>query len=193
MIVIGIAGPAGAGKDTVADHIVERTGAFVKVSFATRLKKMLKVGLDLTDQQLHGDLKETLDPRYGKTPRHIMQTLGTEWGRHTIADDIWPTALFAALDREYFDAGPERKFDNIVIADVRFANEAAAIRERGGFIVHLEGRSIGLGSTHASEAGVGFKSGDEVIYNSENLEALAIKCKPVLDRIYQELESCDSI
>ena len=179
MIVVGIAGPAGSGKDTVADYIVERTGTFMKASFATRLKEMLTVGLGLTEEQLHGDLKEVVDERYGKTPRYIMQTLGAEWGRHLIADNIWPTALFSELDN--------RLVDNVVIADVRFANEAEMIRERGGFIVHLEGRSLGLGSTHASEAGVGFKSGDEVIYNSENLEALAIKCKPVLDRIYQEL------
>jgi hypothetical protein len=34
-------------------------------------------------------LKETPLPVIGKSPREIMQTLGTEWGRRLVNPDLW--------------------------------------------------------------------------------------------------------
>lgn len=67
---------------------------------------------------------------------------------------------------------------HVVIADdVRFANEAAAIRDRWGFVAHLQG--ILSTSSHASERGVEFRSGDFKIglnyeYNFDILRACII-------------------
>ena len=99
--LIGITGPAQCGKDTVADYLIERLG-YAKASFADPLKKMLEAGLGLNAAQLYGPDKEAIAPRYGCSPRHIMQTLGTEWGRERVHPDIWVRAMVAQMDDEGF-------------------------------------------------------------------------------------------
>ena len=181
MLVIGIAGPKYSGKDTVANWIVDCGGLLRKASFATPIKKMLSVGLGLTHEQLYGDQKEIVDPRYGRTPRDIMQTLGTEWGRRMVCDDVWLKALFVVLQREGSGGA--------VVADVRFNNEADLIREKGGWIIHIEGRDLKTeGSDHASEAGVKWRLGDMMLDNSGTKADLVYTCQPIIERIYEETE-----
>ena len=184
-LVIGIAGPAGAGKDTVANFIVDSMG-FVKASFATPIKEMMSV-LGLTYEQLHGDQKEVVDPRYGKTPRHMMQTLGTEWGRQMIRGDIWARALFVEIQRCSERFTHDTTTINYVVADVRFNNEARLLREKGGWIIHVEGRDAGVGSDHASEAGVEWHENDMVIDNSGELHELVNACQPIIERLHEEI------
>lgn len=157
--VIGIAGPAGVGKDTAADYLVGQLPQYRKVAFADPLKEMLRTGLSLDAAQLYGNDKETIDHRYECSPRHIMQTLGTEWGRQLIHPDIWVRALAARI-------GAER----VVISDVRFQNEADFVRERG-ILIHLTGRG-GIGQCHQSELGLDAMPGDITIANDGDLKKL---------------------
>lgn len=159
-MLIGIAGPAGSGKDTVANYICAYYTGFVKLSFATPIKYMLEKGLGFTEAQLHGRDKEKIDPRFGKSARYIMQTLGTEWGRDLIHPDIWVICLEAFLRK------------NTVIADVRFENEAKFIREKKGLLIHLERSHKGIGKSHASEKALTLKPGELTIFNEGSLEEL---------------------
>ncbi len=162
--IIGIAGPAGSGKDTVANYIMRKAAELsvyydIEIeSFAGPIKAMLMVGLHLTPAQLYGDAKEIIDERYGKSPREMMQTLGTEWGRVCVGSDVWLEALDSSLDgaRPY------------VIPDVRFANEAEYVRDNG-VLIHITGRNQGIGKEHASESGVNFEEGDINIVNDSDL------------------------
>lgn len=52
-MIIGIAGRAGSGKDTVADLLV-RDHRFVKIAFADPLKRICKKVFDFTDEQFWG-------------------------------------------------------------------------------------------------------------------------------------------
>ena len=61
------------------------------------------------------------------TPRKLLQLLGTEAGRHIIHPNIWVNALFA-------DYEPD---SNWIITDVRFPNEAKAIKEKGGIMIRV--------------------------------------------------------
>lgn len=153
MRLIGIAGQARAGKDTLASHILCNLGGdWSRSSFADPLKEMLTaIGVDCSD-----DAKAVVDDSYGVTPRHMMQTLGTEWGRHMIDGDIWVKA-FARLN-----AGK-----CVIVPDVRFENEAALVREHG-VLIHLVGRG-GIEGNHVSETPIAFKPGDIVIDNSRDL------------------------
>lgn len=160
MQVIGIAGPAGVGKDTAADYLVGQLPGYRKVAFADPLKDMLRTGLSLTEAQLYGSDKEAVDERYGCSPRHIMQTLGTEWGRQHIHPDVWVKAMAARIG----------KADNVVICDVRFQNEADFVRERG-VLIHLTGRG-GIGAAHQSELGLEAMPGDITIANDGDLKQL---------------------
>ena len=153
MRLIGIAGPARAGKDTLASYLLDNlSDDWSRSSFADPIKKMLEViGVDCSD-----DAKAVIDDSYGATPRHMMQTLGTEWGRHMIDGDIWVKA-FARLN-----AGK-----CVIVPDVRFENEAELVREHG-VLIHLTGRG-GIEGNHVSENAIEFKPGDIVIDNSRDL------------------------
>ncbi len=156
MHLIGIAGPARAGKDTLASYMLDNLGSdWSRSSFADPIKSMLKaIGVDCSD-----DKKAVVSDDYGVTPRHMMQTLGTEWGRNLIDGDIWVKA-FARLN-----AGK-----CVIVPDVRFENEADLVREHG-VLIHLVGRG-GIEGNHVSENAIAFKPGDIVIDNSRDLDWL---------------------
>lgn len=153
MRLIGIAGPARAGKDTLASYLLDNlSDDWSRSSFADPLKEMLRaIGVDCSD-----DKKAVVSDDYGVTPRHMMQTLGTEWGRHMIDGDIWVKA-FARMN-----AGK-----CVIVPDVRFENEAALVREHG-VLIHLVGRG-GIEGNHVSENPIAFMPGDIVIDNSRDL------------------------
>lgn len=156
-MIIGISGPAGSGKSTAAQHLVERHG-FTLVKFAAPLKAML-YAIGLTHDEIEGSLKqEPCDILCGQTPRHAMQTLGTEWGRDCIGESFW-TDLW---ERE------AARYERVVCDDCRFDNELEVIHQRGGIVVGLTGRG-GIAGNHASETGVRC---DEMIDNSGSQEKL---------------------
>lgn len=160
MKIVGITGPAGVGKDTVADFLVARYG-YTKVSMAGPLKAGL--GAMGFPEPLNRDDKEKLIPGFSFTWREAAQRLGTEFGR-ALDPDIWVKVMAQRLRR----AG-----DRIVISDIRFENEAATIRANGGVVLHLRGRAADLGANanHASEAGIEvFTSCDGMIDNRGDFE-----------------------
>lgn len=125
-MLIGLSGLAGVGKDTAADILV-RDHSFTKVSLADPLKSICKEVFDFSYESLWGSSAERNVPdlRYGLSPRHALQTLGT-WGRDC-HPDIW---IEMALRRV-------RLLSKAVIPDVRFRNEILAIRKSGGKLVRL--------------------------------------------------------
>lgn len=127
-MIIGLTGKAGVGKSAVAKVLVKDYG-YICAPFAEPLKDML-AAIGLTHDELYGDKKEVVNPNYGVTPRHMMQTLGTEWGRGLIGRDIWVEAWRRSLYRKYQN-------NNIVVDDIRFPNEVAAVRALGGKVVNL--------------------------------------------------------
>ena len=103
-----------------------------------------------------------------------MQTLGTEWGRELINPELW---LILAKQR-LLNFGP-----GMVIADVRFENEAEWVRSQGGRVIHIERPSAVAVEVHASEAGIKFKGeeGDFKIINGGSLEDLQQTIREVFD------------
>lgn len=158
MRLIGIAGPARAGKDTLANYILKNlddSQGWNRASFADSLKAMLKV----IDVDCSDEAKDKKDGYFDVTPRRMMQTLGTEWARDLIDKDFW-VKVFARINSGKF----------LVVPDVRFENEAKLVRSHG-VLIHLTGRG-GINSGHKSENPVGFEAGDIVIDNSRDLEWL---------------------
>lgn len=142
-LVIAFAGVAGSGKTTAAMHLLNTHG-YVRTRFADPLKAMLRA-IGLGSEELDGWLKEKpMALLGGKTPRHAMQTLGTEWGRECIGKTFWEN-LWIERASECLDMG-----GRVVVDDVRFANEAEAVRRLGGMVVGITGRG-GIAGSHSSE------------------------------------------
>jgi hypothetical protein len=147
MDVIGLCGRAGSGKTSVAKYLEEEHGA-KRFSFASPLKKMAQDLWGFTDEQVYGeaDVKETIDPRWGISPRQAMQNLG-QTARDHLGEKVWIDALFARVD----------SFGGFsVIEDLRYCNEARVLYRRGGYLwrLHCEDSiSIDKG-VHPSEAEV---------------------------------------
>lgn len=149
---IGFCGSAGAGKSTAAEHLMLRW-QFQRVRFAGPLKAMM-LALGLDPAQVDGDRKEEPSALLcGRTPRQAMQWLGTEWGRNLIGEGFWIAAWHAATQAGHLQHPWHGHVPLIVADDVRFANEAKAIRDRGGLVVRIErpGAGSASGGDHASE------------------------------------------
>ena len=153
MRLIGIAGQAQSGKNTLASHLLSNlSDDWTQSAFADPIKNMLTaIGVDCSDEA-----KAVIDEAFDVTPRYMMQTLGTDWGRHMIGGEIWVKA-FARLNAGMC----------VVVPDVRFENEADLVREHG-VLIHLTGRG-GIEGGHISENPIEFKAGDIVLDNSREL------------------------
>ena len=143
---IGFVGRKGHGKNTLATLMQKGVNSRVRpveeLAFADTLKAMLKV-LGVTEAQLYGttEQKEAIDPRYGVSPRRMMQTLGNEWGRQRIHEDIWVRALIGQYhglqENEPRRAAYGHSPISIFVTDVRMPNEAKALRNEGFFLVRI--------------------------------------------------------
>jgi hypothetical protein len=138
---IAFTGLALAGKTTCANHLRSRYGYGI-LTFAAPLKRMLA-----TLVQIH-DKDATPYILCGRTVREAMQTLGTEWGRQLIGDDIWLRAAREEVERIQLSGAR-----GIACDDVRFDNEARLVRELGGRVVWL-GRPGLKAMEHVSERGI---------------------------------------
>lgn len=168
MKLIGLHGGANAGKDTVADWLCARH-AYSRLALAGPIKDGLISMLGLSRFDLEDPIaKDAILTRYGKSPRQLMQTLGTEWGRDLVHEDIWILRAEERL-RQY------RKFaSSIVVTDIRRENEAQWVRRQGGAIWHiLRPLPRNVTGLHPTEAGIAIVLGlDSVIQNVDGLEQL---------------------
>jgi hypothetical protein len=140
-MIIGFVGLIGTGKDTAADYLINSHG-FVRDSFASALKDAVSVVFGWDRQLLEGRTaesrawREQVDPWWSQrlqmpelTPRWVLQHWGTNLCREAFHNDIWIAALENRL---------RSNKNNIVITDVRFPNEIAAIRNIGGRIYWIQ-------------------------------------------------------
>ena len=163
--LIGIAAKARSGKDTVATYLWERH-AFTRIAFADPMKMAAQAMFGLTSEVTwQDDMKETVIPYWGMSPRQIFQLLGTECVKPHFGNDIW-------IKRFMLTYSVVAETDDVIIPDVRFTAEADFIRAKGGRIIHLIRGDAPAVNAHVSEAGVPFVEGDIVLFNNGTLEDL---------------------
>lgn len=157
MKIIGITGLAGSGKDTIADHLILKHG-FVRYGFSDPLKAMLDViGVDCRTRET----KEVPDSLLGVSPRRMMQTLGTEWGR-SLHPDFWLLLADVAV----------RGRSAVVVPDVRFVNEAKWIKKNGGQIWRVLRPNLAAVESHSSESGLPDVLVDHTFLNISSIDHL---------------------
>jgi hypothetical protein len=178
-MIIGLGYKARSGKDLVADYLVREFG-FNKTAFAETLKEACGAIFYLNKTQLYGSKKEVVDDFWKQTPRYILQRVGTECMRQGYDPDIW----INSLKRRIMAAKKDTRW---VVADVRFPNEANAIKEWGGTVIRIDrpqaGASGGI-SQHASEVSLeGFDAWDYVLENNGSVDDLFEKINKIMQDI----------
>jgi len=170
-VIIGMSGYARVGKDSFADVLVRDHG-FVKLSFAdpmrealTRLDPILRVGEGLTMHLSQCLSTMTWDELKAESPdiRPLMQRLGTEMGRNMFGKNFWVDLAMKEAE----------KHEHVVFADVRFANEAQAIKDRYGYIWRIHREGYGPANTHVSEVEMDGWFPDVRLSNVGSLEDLS--------------------
>lgn len=139
-MLIGISGFEGSGKNTVAD-ILTKKYQFKQESFAGKLKDILSVLFGWDRAMLEGLTAESRKQRFevdtwwadrleipDLTPKVMLKTIGTDVFRNCFHNEIW----VSSLERQLIAST-----GNIVVTDVRFANEAEAIRRLGGKLLRV--------------------------------------------------------
>lgn len=185
--VIGLCGPEGAGKSTVARLLAEHHGAEI-LPFAEPLKRMI-LALGVDPKHVFGTPAEKLEPLElfgGKSARVVLQRLGTEWGRQQIDDEFWVRAWLQRVKKAH--AGV------VVADDLRFANEAAAVQSLGGCIVCIV-RSLNDFQRKPKHASEDFASvpASWVLINSGSLEDLRAQVNSWLSRTAEKYPSGSSL
>ena len=206
-MIIGVAGKARVGKDTLARFIKEEfeethNRKFYDAAFAFELKNMCKFQFGLNDDQLWGDKKEIPDKRYMRVkgtgigvvgwdglpqedrfwvPREIMQELGAFYRK--IDYDFWVKGL-----RKFLQHAKLQGHKDFIITDVRYINEAKFIKSKKGFLIRIErdveNRDQIHGATHESETSLdNYKDFDMYIDNNGDLADLKISSYNIVSGI----------
>lgn len=163
MIVVGLSGKMGAGKDTAADYLVAKHG-FQKLAFAGDLKLMLAQLDPIIDDQgtrLSHVTREFSKGQYAEMEAHLkrhfpeyrrlLQVLGTECIRNRDSG-FWADRVVDTLRTM-----PDNS--KVVITDCRFRNEAEAVMYSGHWRgevwdIYRPSLPTGPASAHSSEQGL---------------------------------------
>lgn len=171
--LVGLIGYARTGKDSAAATLVDELG-YRRISFADPLRDAAYAlnpvvasggGFHLGDRL--ADVVDTIGWERAKDEypevRRILQNFGHGL-RRTLGADIWRDYAMAKVDAW---CGP------VVITDVRYLNEALAIRERGGVLVRVTRPGTGPLNAHASETELTQLQVDRALPNTGTLDILA--------------------
>jgi hypothetical protein len=185
-VPIGFLGKKGHGK-TTAGRMLESLGD-TRLHPATTLRDMLHVflrdfGLDEITrvEMLDGRLKRDIIPGLNCSPTHLQQTLGTEWGRVLVEDNIWLKILDKKI--EYIkSANTNFVFFN---DSIRFHNEAEWMRSHYGKLIRIvDPRKKDDQDEHPSEQEGSSIEVDYTIINNGSIDILRDKLHEVIFNIH---------
>lgn len=201
--LVGITGLKQSGKNTAAEALVESLG-FTPDAFADDLKAiiydtegiwvrvpatvlssnprrpMYKPEQFLPYQEVVDRLGIDNAKELVPDVRRILQTFGTEGMRNRFGPSIWSDRVLERAAQRHAQDTDSRT----VITDVRFPDEAEAVRRAGGFLIRVvrPGQPTGI-DQHASEALISSLPVDLEIVNDSTIEALQDQ---VIEAVQQE-------
>ena len=165
-MIIGLSGYAQSGKDSTAELLCLNYG-YRRIAFADPMREALlrlNPKLDSITHIAHrvedyGWDVTKRDPEV----RRLLQTLGTDVGRKMFGDDFWINIALSGLKSE----------DKVVVSDVRFPNEAQAIKNLGGTVWRINRHNHSAVNGHPSEHAMDNYMFNHVIYNDGTLDDLS--------------------
>jgi hypothetical protein len=145
---IGLSGYAQSGKDTVAEVLVEDFG-YKKVAFADAIREALVVlnpRIEVANMAMRlSSAVKSFGWEFLKKEdtgvRELLQRFGTEVGREMFDQNIWVDLAI--------DLVPDGS--RVVFSDVRYPNEADAIKSAGGSVWRVNRPDIFGVNDHESE------------------------------------------
>ena len=160
--LVGLHGRLQSGKDTFGRALADHARVH-HISFANALKEACIAIFGGDRENYFGSdaeknqIAEFWAVRLGddwSTYRKIMQRTGTEVFRENVHWQIWVWATELRIIQLYQDG--ELKDDDVLLwADVRYDNEAYAIRKFGGVVLHvINTNQPQTTAAHSSEAGI---------------------------------------
>lgn len=124
-MLIGLAGNLGCGKNYIAENIINKKLLnSIVIGFGDHVK--------VEASRLFGFQFHELFVEKNEISRKRLQTFATEENRNVLGEDTWVNALFM-----WIKLLNTRGFDNFIIPDVRFENEAKFIKKNGGILIKI--------------------------------------------------------
>jgi dephospho-CoA kinase len=165
-MIIGLSGYAQSGKDSTAELLCLNYG-YTRVAFADPMRQaLMTINPRLDSITRVSDMVEDYGwdtTKRNPEVRRLLQVLGTDFGRKMLGDDVWINIALSGIKSE----------DKIVISDVRYPNEADAIRKLGGIVWRINRRNHSAVNAHASEHAMDNYMFNYVIYNDGTLDDLS--------------------
>ena len=160
--IIGIAGLAGSGKDTIGGAIValgklQRERWEIK-KFASGVKLIASIltGHKVQDFESQEFKNAKLGPEWSDmTVRDMLQKIGTEAMRDNLHPDTWVNALFSKYEYN----------SKWIITDVRFPNEVKRIKQYNGILIKVVRPGVAAMDHYSERALDDFDGWDHVIIN----------------------------
>lgn len=149
-MIVGFVGFKQVGKSTAAQYLHDKYG-FARVNFkdalvrevCTNFPNLVHEIITIMEKEYWEGKPWTVERLIAEKPplfRALLQNYGTEVRRHD-NENYWVSQWKVATYKD----------TDIVVDDVRFINEALAVRSRGGILVRLTRPDLTTGGTHASE------------------------------------------
>lgn len=187
-MLLGLSGRKQSGKSTLAKYLWQKHD-FHEMSWAEPLKEIIgRQLLGLTREQVYGSSKdkETVDAFWGKSPRHLLQVIGTDCFRKQVDPDFWVKICLRNIDelhRNQFARAATRPEKSVVFSDCRFPNELKAIESRGGVNIRVVREDWGVVDNHESETALDDYPFTEIITaKSGDVESLKLQLDLILSR-----------
>jgi hypothetical protein len=169
-MIIGLSGYAQTGKDTIANHLVNKYG-FTRVAFADPIREAVyKLDPKVRLSESTGvSIKHAVDSMgwenvkvLSSDARELLQRMGTEVGREIFGENFWvDQAMRKALE-----------YDKVVITDVRYPNELEAILGHSGTVWRVIKDDTGAVNRHPSETALDSYQFEYMIFNNDTIESL---------------------
>jgi len=174
-VIIGLTGYARTGKDTAAEFLIKE--GFERRAFADKLRESLYnldpiIALEEVDDQCNAgtifvraqEIVDRLGWDVAKVEyleiRELLQRFGTEVGRELYGTNFWVDVVMNSLDST----------QDYVITDVRFPNEADAVKAAGGVVVRILRPGVEAVNGHASDTSVDLITPDYFVFNDGTME-----------------------
>ena len=164
--VIGLTGYAQSGKDSIASILVEKYG-YRRVAFADKIREFLYEINPMVACSPTGYLQDLVNlvgwdkAKQEPQVRRLLQDLGVS-GRKLLYPNVWVTPVFGTI----------HSGDRVVITDVRFENEAGAVKNIGGKLWRVKRLGFGPVNDHISESELDGYKVDQIFVNNGTLEDL---------------------